>query len=155
MRRSTCCSTPNSSAVPAPRAGQHRLELVEPVVPERAQLGPGEQAAVQDRGVVARIGDHRVARGEDRAQRAHVRLMAGGEDERLLRAHPLRDLALELQVQARGAVEQPRARQARAVLLQRLARAGDHPRVVREPEVVVGAEHDPLGALHLDDRAGG
>ena len=53
------------------------------------------------------------------------------------------------------AVEQARAGQARAVLLERVARAGDDARVVGQPEVVVGAEHDPLGALHLDDGAGG
>ena len=29
-----------------------------------------------------------------------------------------------------------------------------HARVAGEAEVVVGAEHDPLGALHLDDRRG-
>src|SRR5215212_4707427 len=94
MRRSTWPSTPNSSAVPAPRApstpapcasstisrapcarqrsticvsgaGEHRLELVEPVVAEGPQLGAGEQAAVQDRRVVAGIGDDRVAGSQD------------------------------------------------------------------------------------------
>ena len=42
---------------------EHLLELVEPAVAERAQLRPREQAAVEDRGVVARVGDHGVARG--------------------------------------------------------------------------------------------
>jgi hypothetical protein len=42
------------------RALEHLLQLVEPVVAERAQLGPREQAAVEDRGVVGGVGDHRV-----------------------------------------------------------------------------------------------
>ena len=51
------------------RALEHLLELVEAVVAERAQLGAREQAAVEDRGVVAGVGDHGVAgaRGSCRA----------------------------------------------------------------------------------------
>ena len=60
---------------------------------------------------------------EQRAERADVGLVAGGEDDRLLGAHPLRELALELEVQRRRAVEQARAGQARAVALERVARA--------------------------------
>ena len=60
---------------------------------------------------------------EDRAERADVGLVAGGEDERVLGAHPLRDLALELEVQVDRAVEQARAGQAGAVALERVARA--------------------------------
>ena len=92
---------------------------------------------------------------EDRAERADVGLVAGREDERVLGAHPLGQLALELQVQVERAVEQPRAGQAGAVALERVARALHDARVARQPEVVVRAEHDPLGALHLDDRRGG
>ena len=137
------------------RALELLLELVEPVVAERAQLGAREQAAVEDRGVVAGVGDHRVAGREQRPERADVGLVAGGEDDRVLGAHPLGDLALELEVQRDRAVEQARAGQAGAVLLERVARALQHALVGGQPEVVVGAEHDPLGALHLDDRRGG
>ncbi len=80
--------------------------------------------------------------------------MAGREDERLLGAHPLGDLALELEVQRDRPVEQARARQAGAVGRQRVPRALDDALVAGQAEVVVGAEHDPLGALHLDDRSG-
>ena len=60
------------------------------------------------------VGDHRVARGEDRAERADVGLVAGREDERVLRPHPLRDLALEREVQVERPVEQARAWSARS-----------------------------------------
>ena len=81
---------------------QRLLELLEPVVAEHAQLRAREQAAVEDRGVVAGVGDHGVAGGEDRPERPQVGLVAGGEDDRLLRAHPLGELALELEVERRS-----------------------------------------------------
>ena len=37
-------------------------------------------------------------------------------------------------------------------VVERVAGALDHALVAGQPEVVVRAEHDPLGALHLDDR---
>src|SRR5438128_1126551 len=63
---------------------QHLLQLVHAVVAEGPQLGAGEAAAVEDRGVVAGVDDHGVARLEDRADRAQVRLVAGREDDRVL-----------------------------------------------------------------------
>src|SRR5215218_9631805 len=134
---------------------ERALELVHAVVPVRAQLGARQQAAVEDRGVVARVGHDGVAGGEDRAERARDGLVAGGEHDGVVGAHPLRELALELQVQRGGAVEQARAGQAGAEALERLAGARDDALVAGQAEVVVGAEHDPLGALHLDDRTGG
>jgi hypothetical protein len=86
---------------------QRPLEPVQPVVAERPQLRPRQQAAVEDRGVVARVGDHRVARPEDRPERAQVGLVARGEDDRVVRAHPRGELRLELQVQPERAVEEP------------------------------------------------
>ena len=67
-------------------AAERALELVHAVVAEGAHLRPREQHAVEDRGVVAGVDDHRVAGVEQRAERAHVRLMAGGEDDRVLAA---------------------------------------------------------------------
>ena len=119
---------------------------------EGAQLRAREQAAVEDRGVIAGVDDHRVAGREDRAERADVGLVAGREDDRVLGVHPLRDLALEVEVQRDRAVEQARAGQAGAVAVQRVLRAPQHALVAGQAEVVVGAQHDPLRALHLDDR---
>jgi hypothetical protein len=134
---------------------ERALELVHAVVAVRAELRARQQAAVEDRGVVARVGDDRVARREDRPERADVRLVAGREDDRVLGAHPVGELALELEVQRRRAVEQARAGQPGAEAVEGGLRAGDDALVAGQPEVVVRAEHDPLGALHLHDRARG
>ena len=102
--------------------------------------------------MVARVDDHRVGGSEDRAQHAEVGLMAGGEHERVLGVHPLRDLPLEVEVQRDRPVQQARARQAGAVAVQGVLGTAHHALVAGEAEVVVGAEHDALRALHLDDR---
>ena len=146
-------STTTSTPPPSPsRAPEHLLELLQPVVAEGAQLRAREQTAVEDRGVVAGVGDHGVADAEDRAERAEVGLMPGREHERVLAAHPLGDLRLQFEVQRRRAVQRARAGEAGAVAVQRILRARDYALVAGEAEVVVGAQHDPLRALHLHHR---
>jgi hypothetical protein len=157
IRRSTSCSSPNDdqhAAAVLRRPLQHLLQLVHPVVAEGAQLGAGEAAAVEDRGVIAGIADHRVAGLEDRPEAADVRLVSGGEDQRVLGPHPVRDLALQVDVQRRRAVHEAGPRQRGAVVLQRVAGRLLDPRVAGQAEVVVGAEHDHLVPLHLHHRPG-
>ena len=88
---------------------------------------------------------------EDRAERAEVGLMAGGEHERGLAAEPVGQLPLELEVQVGGAVQEARSGQPGAVAMKRVERALLDPLVAGQPQVVVGAEHDPALALHLHD----
>jgi hypothetical protein len=58
---------------------------------------------------------------------------------------------LEPLVQIERAVEQATAGAPRAVALQRLARRGEYLRMMGEPQIVVGAHHDPLFAFDDDD----
>ena len=143
LHREDAVDDHHHAAAVALRAGEGALELVEAVVAEGAHLGLREQHAVEDRGVVAGVDDHRVGGAEQRAERADVGLVAGGEDDRVVGAHPLGQLALELQVQGGGAVEQARAGEAGAVAVQRVLGARHHALVGGQAEVVVGAEHDP------------
>ena len=148
-------STTTSTPPPSHSARcEHRLELVQPVVAEGADAGARHRHGVEDRGVVARVADHGVCRLEQRADAAGVGQVAGGEDERLLGAHPVRQLALQLQVQRQRAVEEAGAGEAGAEALQRVARGLLHARVAGQPEVVVRAQHDALAAFHLHHRAG-
>ena len=93
-----------------------------------------------------------VAGAEDGPDAADVGLVARGEDDRVVGLHPLGELPLELDVQRRGAVEQPRAGHAGPVGLQRLPRGVLDPLVGRQPQIVVGAEHHRLPPLHLHHR---
>ncbi len=77
--------------------------------------------------------------------------MAGREHERGVGVHPLGDLPLQFQVQRDRPIQKTRAGQAGAIAMQGVLGALHHTLVAGQPEVVVGAEHDPLGALHLDD----
>ena len=83
-----------------------------------------------------------------------VGLVAGGEDERRLGAHPVGELLLELDVERDRAVEQAGAGERRAVGVEGIPGRPLDPLVAGQAEVVVGAEHDRLPALHLDDRPG-
>ena len=91
---------------------------------------------------------------EDRAERAEVRLVPGREHERGLGSEPVCELLLELEVQVGCPVQEARAGESRAVAVQGVKRALLDPLVSSQPQVVVGAEHDPALALHLDDRQG-
>jgi len=155
LHREDAVDDDEDPAVVVARLLQGALQLVHPVVAKGAQLRAAEDAAVEDRGVVARVGDDGVAGREQRPQRREVRLRPRRGDERLLGPHPVGDLLLELEVQLDRPVEQARAGQAGAVRLQGRPRALDDALVGGQPEVVVGAEHDPRGALHLDDGSGG
>ena len=105
----------HAAAVASARARGARSSLSRRLWRKGRILARESRHAVEDRGVVARVDDHRVAGAEQRAERADVGLVAGGEHDRVLGVHPLGELALELQVQGRGAVEQARAGQAGAV----------------------------------------
>ena len=65
---------------------------------------------------------------------------------------PVGELGLELEVQVDRAVQEARAGQPGAVAVDGVERRLLDPLVAGQAEVVVGAEHDPPGALHLDDR---
>ncbi len=152
LHREDAVDDDQHAAAVALRAVEHLLQLLQPVVAEGAQLRAREQAAVEDRGVVAGVGDHGVAHAEDRAERAKVGLVPGGEHQRVLAAHPLGDLRLQFEVQRRRPVQRAAAGEAGAVAVQGILRALEHALVAGQPEVVVGAQHDPLRALHLHHR---
>ena len=67
----------------------------------------------------------------------------------VLGPHPVGELALQLDMHRRGAVEKARPGDAGPVLLERVASRLLDPLVGGQPQVVVGAEHDRLASLHL------
>ncbi|GAC1524152.1 MAG: hypothetical protein NVS2B6_10530 [Thermoleophilaceae bacterium] len=136
------------------RSLEHRLELVETVVAKRADLRSRHRDAVHDRGVISRIADDGVGRRENRAEQSDVCLVAGREDERVVGLHPGGDLALELDVQGDRSVQESRARKRGPVALKRVRGGLLDPKVLGQAEIVVRAEHDALGPVHLHERPG-
>ncbi len=121
---------------------QLALEILEVVVGVAVAPRLAEADAVDDRGVVQRVGDHRVLLAEDGLEQAAVGVEARGIQDRVLGAEEGAQPLLQLAVQRLRAADEAHRGHAEAEAFQPLARGGDQRGMVREPEVVVGAEVD-------------
>ena len=111
----------------------------------------GHLGAVHDGRMVELVQEDHVAAADQTRDQAEVRLIAGREDEAGFLTEEFRQLQLELLVQIEGAVEEPAAGAPRAIAGQGLLRGRQHFRMMGEPQVVVGAHHDPVSAFDDDD----
>ena len=96
-------------------------EPVDVVVAEALHRRARELRAGEQRVVGVFVEDDVVVAVQEAADRADVRHVAGGEDERRLPAVELGELGLELAVQVEGAVEEAGAGDAGSVLARRAA----------------------------------
>ena len=128
---------------------QPLLQLVHVGVGEAIALGLAEADAVDDGGVVQRIGDDRVLCPEQRLEQAAIRVEAGGEEDRIVLAEPARDPLLESAVQGLRPADEAHRGHAEAELVERFARRRDDLRMVGEAEIVVGAEVKELALAAL------
>ena len=129
-----------------------RLEVGQVAVLVAEPLRLREPDAVDDRRVVELVADDRVVGAEEHLEHAAVRVEARREEDRVVVAQERRHPALELEVQLLRAADEPHAREAVAPLVETAVRGLDDARVVREPEVVVGAEVQHLAPGDLDLR---
>ena len=83
-------------------------------------LGLAQADAVDDRGMVQRVGDHRVLLAEHRLEQAAVGVEAARIQDRVVGAEESRDRRLELLVQVLRAADEAHRRQAEAVRVQRV-----------------------------------
>ena len=97
--------------------GQLLLQVGHVVVVVAHQGALAEGAAVQDAGVDVLVHDDVLPLVHQARHHAGVGLEAGGEDQGRLLAHQVRQPALQFQVDGQGAVEEPGAGAAGAVLL--------------------------------------
>jgi len=97
-------------------------------------------AAVDDRGVVELVGEHRVAVAGERADRAEVGEVARAEQHARLAALERRQALLQAAVDGHRARHQPRGAGAHPPAQRGLGRGFAHVRVVGEAQVVVGAQ---------------
>lgn len=143
----------------APRPGgflELLLQVGHVAVGVAVALRLGQADAVDDRGVVEGVGDHRVLRAEQGLEDSAVGVEAGGVEDRVLLAEEGREPLLQLLVDLLGAADEAHGRQAVAPAVQGLVCRGDDLGVVGEPQVVVGAEVEDLtGAPTGGDGDGG
>ena len=112
--------------------------------------GLAQTHAVDDRGVVECVGDDGVLLGEERLEHAAVGVEAGGVEDRVLRAEVVGDGLFQLLVDVLAAADETHGRHAEAAAVHGLLGRFDQAFVVRQSEVVVGAEVQHLAACHLD-----
>ena len=104
-----------------------------------------------DARMVFRIADQVIVASHERADRAEVRLETRSKYDRVLLADEAGKFSLEFKMQIEVAVEEARAGATRSVLLNRLDSRLHDLWARRQPEVVVGAEHDAALAFHDDN----
>ena len=130
---------------------QLRFQVGHVAVGVAEALGLAQADAVDDRGVVECVGDDRVVLAQQRLVQAAVGIEAGGVEDGVLGAEELRDLRFQLLVQVLRAADEAHAGHAEAVGIQRLLGGGDYLGVIRQAQVVVGAEVEHLApTLQLD-----
>ncbi len=128
---------------------QLRLQLVHVGIGEAVALRLAEANAVDDGGVVQRVGDDGVLRAEQRLEHAAIGVEAGGEEDGVVLAEPAGDALLQLAVQRLRAADEAHRGHAEAELVERRARGGDHLGMVGEAEIVVGAKIEQLALAAL------
>ena len=101
--------------------------------------------------MVQRVGDDGVFRAKERFEKPAVGVEAGGEEDRVVMAEVSGQPRLQLPMQVLRAADEADRGHAEAVVVHRLLRGRDQARIVREAEVIVGAEvqHLPPGHLHM------
>ncbi len=112
--------------------------------------GLAQTHAVDDRGMVQRIGNDGVLLREKGFENAAVGIEAGGIENRILRTEIVRHGLFQLLVHVLAAADETHRRHAVTTGVHRLFRRFDQPRIVRKTQVVVGTEVQHLAARHFD-----
>jgi hypothetical protein len=146
----------------APGAGRARrlelgFEVVHVAVGEAEAFRLAQPYAVDDRGVVEGVRNHRVVLAQQRLEQPAVGLEARGIEDRVFLPDISCDRPLEFAVEIGRAADEADRRHAEAVAVQRLLGRGDQARIVGEAEIVVGAQIENLArtAIDLDPHVAG
>ncbi len=139
------------------RAGFTRLfqtgfQLLHIVVGIAEALRFTQAHAVDDRRVVQGIGDNRVLCAEQGFKQAAVGVEAGGVQNRIFHTEKIGQLLLKRFVAVLGTADKAHGGHAEAVAVHPAFRGGNQFRVVREAEIVIGAEVNDLAAADGDIR---
>ena len=141
----------NHGALAGPVALHAALEVGQVAVVEPFRLPVRQLGPIHDRRVVELVEVHHLAPADEPGDQAQIGRVSGREDETGLLAEELGESVLELLVQIERAVQKPAAGAARAIPAQRPRSCFEHLGMVRQAEVVVRPQHDPLLSVDDDD----
>ena len=133
------------------RVLQRRFELVHVVVGVAQPPRLAQADAVDDARMIQRIADDRILLVEQGFEQSAVRIEAGRVQDRVLHGQIPAEPLLQFAVHALRPADEAHRGGAVAVTVESVMGGLDHGRMVREPEVVVGAQIDhaaPVGELH-------
>ena len=141
-----------------PRAGrlcllQATLQIGHVVVLVAIAPGLAKPHAVNDAGMVERVGDDRILGAQQRLKQAAVGVEAGRIEDRVVHAQKLRNLALKLLVHALRAADEAHGGQSIAPYVVALLGRADDLRVIRQAQIVVGAHVEHALRLRRVDAA--
>ncbi len=142
---------------------QLRFQVGHVAVGVAETLGLAQAHAIDDGGVVQRVGDDRVVLAEQRLEQAAVGIEAGGVKDGVVLAEEVGNLLFQLLVQVLGAADEAHRGHAETMRVQRILGGLDQLRVVGQAQVVVGTEvqhraavvQGDLGRLRAGDDAFG
>ena len=112
-----------------------------------ATLGLAEADAVDDRGMVERVGNHCVLFGKDGLEQAAVGVEAAGVEDGVVGAEEFGNPPFQLLVQVLGAADETHAGESESVRVECLFRGLDHFGVVGQSQIVVCTEIQDLAAI--------
>ena len=119
---------------------QTRLQLLHIVVGIAEALRFTQTHAVDDRGMVQGVGDNGVFRPEQRFKQAAVGVKAGGVEDRVFHTEEIGQLLLQLLMRVLGTADEAHRGHPEAVAVHTGFRCGNQFRVVRQTQIVIGAE---------------
>jgi hypothetical protein len=109
---------------------------------EAVAPGFGQAHTIDDRGVIERVGNHRIFGAEQGFENAAIGVKTRAEQDRVVLFEVTGDGLFELLVQLVRATDEANRGHSRAVFFQRPDARFDHFGVISEAEVVVGAQID-------------
>ncbi|SPX45653.1 Uncharacterised protein [Klebsiella pneumoniae] len=119
---------------------QTRLQLLHIVVGIAEALRFTQTHAVDDRGMVQGVGDNGVFRAEQRFKQAAVGVETGGVEDRVFHTEEIGQLLLQLLMRILGAADEAYRGHPETVAVHAGFRRGNQFRVVRQTQIVIGAE---------------
>ncbi len=138
---------------PGPRGVQLRLQIGHVGIGIAKAPRLAQADAVDDAGMVQRIGNHRIIRPQKRLEQAAIGIETGGEKDGIIGAKIGGQPFLQHPVNILRAADEADAGHAIAMIMHRRLGSGHQPRIIGQTKVIVGAKVQHVAPGHLHMRA--